>query len=502
MARSFQGSDGRIHYYHIQLQEGDDDDGPLVIYLPTTKCESILHPAKSAFSLLTFEMEHVGGVAWKNPFPTWIVDLFRSLRADPRWSNADWFLFGCSRGAAWGLEAITYTYFQNVLLVAPYLQGSVGIDPIRCGKIQQGLDLTRVVVVIGEYDCYKPCDKLMGMLESSQAIIHSLQANHSGVLDRVRLENTWSDLLDNRATLAKCFCMNSLTNPTPHTPTNPTQNLTPNPTPTKSNANSDAIDDISNAEKLRWLREYGWEYRLEYGPIPTVLDVKDNIVSTVFILSSFSPKALKQLENATCMFIDLRFPRIIKVRGIDSEAYGTFPPGNVVPMSSLSWLLVFGPKLLKMVEHLPDDVPLCIAEDSVWPTDQCTPEYLHTVFSHYRSFGFEAVWVGAVKPRKKKDIISQNCPPAGSKLFIATRSLVVKAWEKIRVSHKTMSVDATMQKLVAEGVIAVLPQLLAGSQEHWSARDRQYVGSHTKELPLMGVPLERRIYSSEDNSCM
>ena len=65
MARSFQGSDGRIHYYHIQLQEGDDNDGPLVIYLPTTKCEPILHPAKSAFSLLTFEMEHVGGVPWK-----------------------------------------------------------------------------------------------------------------------------------------------------------------------------------------------------------------------------------------------------------------------------------------------------------------------------------------------------------------------------------------------------------------------------------------------------
>ena len=77
----------------------------------------------------------------KNPFPKWIVELMRALRADPRWSDVDWFLFGSSRGAAWGLEAITYEdlRFANVMLVAPYLQGAVRIDPQLCGSIQQGL---------------------------------------------------------------------------------------------------------------------------------------------------------------------------------------------------------------------------------------------------------------------------------------------------------------------------------------------------------------------------
>ena len=144
------------------------------------------------------------------------------------------------------------------------------------------------------------------------------------------------------------------------------------------------------------------------------------------------------------------------------------------------------------MENLPYDVPLCIAEDSVWPTDACTPEYLHTVFSHYQSYGFEAVWAGAVLPPRKRIIKSTTIhTPSGSKLFIATRGFVEKAWEKFRVSDITMFVDSVMHELVAERVVAVMPQFLAGSQEHWSARDGQYVGSHVSNLPLMGIPLAR-----------
>ena len=152
----------------------------------------------------------------------------------------------------------------------------------------------------------------------------------------------------------------------------------------------------------------------------------------------------------------------------------------------------FGPKILKIVKKLPYDVPLCIAEDSVWPTDVCTPEYLRTVFSHYQSYGFAAVWVGAVIPPRKRTINSTDIRTLGrSKLFIATRGFVEKAWEKFRVSDKTMFVDGVMHQLVAERVVAVMPQFLAGSQEHWSARDGRYVESHASDLLLMGIPLAK-----------
>ena len=178
------------------------------------------------------------------------------------------------------------------------------------------------------------------------------------------------------------------------------------------------------------------------------------------------------------------------MKGIDSEKPDTYPRGRVGPMSALAWLLVFGPKLLQIVETLPYNAPFCIAEDSVWPTDICTPAYLHTVFSHYHRLGFKAVWVGAVtKPRRRLINSNEIFTPGGSKLFIAPRVFVERAWAKFRESDKSMFVDGVMHQLVAEGVVAVMPEFLAGSQAHWSARDRKYVNSHVTALPLMGVLL-------------
>ena len=158
--------------------------------MPSTNCEAPLHQASFPFSLLTFEIEDVGGKPNRNPFPRWILEVLLWLRhvdVEQRWSNVDWFLLGCSRGAAWGLEAITgdegkSLKFKNVMLVAPYLQGPIRIDPFLCDKIQQGLSY-RVVVVIGENDWWKPCEKLMDMLVAAEVCIVSLPANHKSGID-------------------------------------------------------------------------------------------------------------------------------------------------------------------------------------------------------------------------------------------------------------------------------------------------------------------------------
>ena len=224
------------------------------------------------------------------------------------------------------------------------------------------------------------------------------------------------------------------------------------------------------------------------------ITVEKNMVSTVIILTSGSPKAEDQLDFATDMFEDLKFSKIIWVQGIDSEKRGTYPRGKVGPMSSMAWLLAFGPKLLKMVERIPYGLPFCIAEDSVWPTDACTPSYLHTVFHHYRHYGYDAVWAGAVTmPRKRKIDSTEICTPGGSKLFIATRGFVEKAYEILIKTDKTMFVDGVMHHLVAKQVLVVMPKFLAGSQdERWSARQKQYVSSHVEGLPLVGAPLSKR----------
>ena len=197
MRRSFRSSDGRCHNYHIHCQH-ECDTGPLVVYLPSTHCEAPLHQASFPFSLLTFEIEPMIGKPNRHPFPKWILEVLLWLRHvddEQRWSNVDWFLLGCSRGAAWGLEAITgdegkSLKFKNVMLVAPYLQGPIRIDPILCDKIQQGLS-NRVVVFIGENDWWKPCEKLMGMLVAAEVCNFSLPANHKELLTQLRLETSW-----------------------------------------------------------------------------------------------------------------------------------------------------------------------------------------------------------------------------------------------------------------------------------------------------------------------
>ena len=472
----FLGSDGKNYRYQIQYPQDAcrTGSGPLVVYLPSTMCEppNFQCSTSSAVSLLTFEIRNSGknGAAWTNPFPTWIGELLRSLRNDPLWSNVDWFLFACSRGAAWGLEVITdeRIRWKEVMLVAPYLRKPVKNDESLCDKIQQSLSRSAVVVFIGQYDGWKPCDRLLGILTNVQASIRYHPLDHDMLLKNLQLQVMLPDLLG-KGDFARQPAAPAQ-GPNRHhycQPAAPTAIEAPHPT---TNVSIKALGVFaSTAEKLRFLEEYKYfPKRIKAPRIP----VQRGVVSNVIILSSFSPETRQQMEKATQMFRELGFSNVIRVRGIDSNS-----PGGVWPIDTCSWLRAFGPKLFHMLEEwLPDDEPFCIAQDSVWPTNECTPSYLHMVFSKYNNSGYDAVWAGA-------DIIDGML--GGCELLIGTRSFVERLWQSLLESSNTTSVSVVMRQLVAKPneVVAIMPKFLAGTQMHWCSLNRQLSG-------LKGVPLQ------------
>ena len=94
---------------------------------------------------------------------------------------------------------------------------------------------------------------------------------------------------------------------------------------------------------------------------------------TVVLCTSGNPKTSFTCMRTACMFTSLGFA-VLPMAGFDPEAWPPNKPKMAGRKGHLAWLLCFLPKLAKLTSGREDSDYFLIAEDSCWPTTDCTPE--------------------------------------------------------------------------------------------------------------------------------
>ena len=194
---------------------------------------------------------------------------------------------------------------------------------------------------------------------------------------------------------------------------------------------------------------------------------------TVLICTSGTERTQNQTSNALQWMTYLGF-RPFVVHGLKPTDH---PPKKwkVGCKASMAWHSVLMPKIIHFVrQHLRPGELLLVAEDSVWPTDQCTPQRVKKEYGN--PLGPYGLWLGASRgPHEFRFEFGNSCDirciaTNGCKLIAGNGEFWALVNEVFQKTDKGWSSDAVFQLLTAIGLLKIVDPFLAVSDTHFSER--------------------------------
>ena len=155
-------------------------------------------------------------------------------------------------------------------------------------------------------------------------------------------------------------------------------------------------------------------------------------------------------------------------------------PWKIGCLASVAWQAALMPKILHFVgEHLRPEELLLVAEDSVWPTDACTPTRVSTL--HDQGWGDRncpyGLWLGAARgPQHVELYFGDSHIPIktvatnGCKLMAGTADFWFLVDEFFQKLDKDWTSDCVFQLLTGIGYVKMIDPFLAVSNKHFSDR--------------------------------
>ena len=197
---------------------------------------------------------------------------------------------------------------------------------------------------------------------------------------------------------------------------------------------------------------------------------------TVLICTSGSGRTQLQTETACRQMASLGW-RPIVVYGLKPEDR---PPKSwkIGCLASVAWQAALMPKILHFVgEHLRPEELLLVAEDSVWPTDACTPTRVSTLHDQSSVDQNRGLWLGAARgPHNVElyfgdaNIRINTLATNGCKLIAGTGPFWFLVDEFFQKLDKNWTSDCVFQLLTGIGKVKMIDPFLAVSNKHFSER--------------------------------
>jgi len=274
------------------------------------------------------------------------------------------------------------------------------------------------------------------------------------------------------------------------------------------------VDDY----KLELLRSFSHLRKVRSSPVLTPIQpLVPGTRPTVMLLTSGKPQTVENYCRTSMMFHRLGFD-CIKVMGHRFDDKSTMPEGAKLPKGRrglLAWMLCFLPKLAALTEKLDDNEYILIAEDSCWPTTDCTPELVSNLT---RKFG--NLWLGYRRPHPLPK--TKKCPPPktkqvdmkidpdghvkktgfrdawipyGLKLMVLSHEAIILLYRAFTQLSTDWCAEEFFNMLVAnppsdQVKVTVKRPALAGSQAHYSLVDGQWQqASYPREIAHRLMPL-------------
>ena len=264
-------------------------------------------------------------------------------------------------------------------------------------------------------------------------------------------------------------------------------------------------------------RQWYWSFKhladVPVDKIPRIRPMSET-GGTILILTSGQEQTKKTCNRTINMFKALGWHCVV-IYGLNDdkkkEQQWEWPKGFGC-RASFSWGFKLVPIMAQAVGQLPDGAPIAWAEDSCWPTKNCTPGNLYKLFEKHGP-----LWAGAYgrqKPKKfdytmleSRELINKPCKgraPPGAKLFVGTKETVYQVHNAFLHTGKDMTTDGIFHLLVCSNLLHVVDPFLAGTQDHWSSGKNTIHKSHkssTKPLRLDGELLDVKLYDYEERPC-
>ena len=156
------------------------------------------------------------------------------------------------------------------------------------------------------------------------------------------------------------------------------------------------------------------------------------------------------------------------------------------PRTHWAWALAFLPKvnMLCSYQGIGDQDAIILAENSCWPTNNCTPKRVREVLRGAVAQHGLGGWIGYAGCVGKKKTFEEtfdrtgllvnvraHCKaPRGSKLFVITRKGLYTLCMAFQCAPTGWFVDTVNQGMVASGHLVVKRPALAGTMKHYSER--------------------------------
>ena len=200
---------------------------------------------------------------------------------------------------------------------------------------------------------------------------------------------------------------------------------------------------------------------------------------TVFILTTCGARVKMQAETCKQMFQELCFSPLF-IDGVE-ESY-LLPK----PRTHWAWALAFLPKVRMLCswQGIDNKDAIILAENSCWPTDNCTPDRVREVLRDaVAQHGFGS-WIGYAGCVNKKrtfqqtfdntgllvNVAAQCHAPRGSKLFVITKEGLEVLCKAFECAPTGWFVDTVNQAMIASGHLVLKRPALAGTMNHYSER--------------------------------
>ena len=243
-------------------------------------------------------------------------------------------------------------------------------------------------------------------------------------------------------------------------------------------------------EKVRW-KECGADRNYPWAQLPAELPA---VTGRLVAVCTSGDENTSSQHTLVCQMMTRLGWRPVKIIGVSMT---DAPPKSwkICCKATFAWLMRLAPQICRIAASLREQgeqEELLVAEDSVWPTELCTPEHVAELYENHD----KPLWLACyLKPKKYSFPLwgrTFSCKAAaGCKLFYGNDKFWLKVNTLFDKLPKDYCTDSIFQLLVGMGELKFVYPALGATLKHYSCRTHNAAAPESSpNLELKGKLLD------------